>query len=134
MKNKKQLVVHNLDDDTIKNEDADAEIVDEKTCEVEYDTTTMQTFAIDGVLPYFDKEESRLVFFTNISSVGDVNYRVKKFHNVCVVELRITPSCMKRIFSIIYGEMIKNKQHELKEFAMEKGLIKQEHKDQIMYT
>ena len=133
MKHKKHLVVNDLDDDIIQNEDPDTEIVDGKSCEVEYDTEMMMTFAIDGVLPFIDNEESRLVFFTNIPSVGNIDDKVKKFHNICVVELRTTPSCMKRIFSIISSEMDKYSRFDVKKKAIEDGLKKHGQQNHIMY-
>ena len=123
MRNKKHLVIDDLEEGTIK-EDSDTEIVDVKSCKVEYDMSRLQVFAIDGVLTHLDEEEGRLIFFTNISSVGDVNKKEKELRNKCVVELRTTPSCMKRIFSIISGEIDRYSRLEAKKAEIEEGMKK----------
>jgi len=134
MKNKKQLVVSNIDDKRTKSEvDPDVEIIDEKTCQVEYDTSKLQIYAIDGVIPFVDSEEARFLFFTNYCDVdaGKSSNKKKKFYNSCVAELRMTPSTMKMIVSIINDELNIYERSQKKKLAIENGLKKQE--QQLMF-
>lgn len=138
MKDKKHLVVSNIDDKQIKNEvNPDVEIIDEKTCQVKYDCSKMQVFAVDGVLVDIDDREgdARLLFFTNYSDVGnDGPGDKKRFYNLCVTELRMTPTTMRRIFESIADEMTIYAYRQKKKFDIEETLKKQGREDHVMFS
>lgn len=138
MKNKRYLVVSDIEDKRIKNKaNSDVEIIDEKTCQVEYDTSKMQVFAVDGAFVHVDliEGEARLLFFTNYSDVGnDGPEDKKKFYNLCVTELRMTPNTMRHIFESIADEMKICARSQKKKFGMEETLKKQGREDHIMFS
>jgi len=46
--------------------------------DAKYDLTQLQIMTVDGVIPFLDHEESRLLFFHNIPSVTFNNEREEK--------------------------------------------------------
>jgi hypothetical protein len=124
MKKQSHLLTDNLNK-VEKNEHIETEMVEAKRYKVQYDTTRMLVFAVDGVLPYLDEEEGRLIFFTNISSFYKVDRIDKKLHNICVVELRTTPSCMEKILYVLSNEIDKFERFKAKKTEIVEEIKKQ---------
>ena len=70
-----------------------------------YDLSQLQILTVDGVLPFLDSEESRLLFFHNIPSVAINNDKEEKSLNKCLVEIRMTTPTLRMISSIINYEL-----------------------------
>lgn len=73
--------------------------------DAKYDLSQLQILTVDGVLPFLDFNEARLLFFHNIPSVAINNDKEEKSINRCLVELRMTPSTLKMISDIITFEL-----------------------------
>ena len=73
--------------------------------DAKYDVSQLQILTADGLLPFIDHEESRLLFFHNIPSVAINNDKEEKSLNKCLVEIRMTTPTLRMISSIINYEL-----------------------------
>lgn len=138
MKCKKYLVKSKSDNQIIKDTvDSDIEIISKKTCEIEYDTSKLQIFAVDGCIPLINSHdhECRWLFYTNIANIENdkLGNKKKKFFNQCVVEFRMPPSTMKRIISSLTNEMYNYERYQKKQTSIEDGLKKHSQQNHIMF-
>lgn len=73
--------------------------------DAEYDLSQLQIVTVDGIFPFIDAEEARLLFFHNIPSVSIHNDEKERNLNKCLVEIRITISTLKMIIEILNYEL-----------------------------
>jgi hypothetical protein len=132
MTNNKRFV--RITEELIKNkEEHDTKVTNKKTRQVKFDTTKIQVFSIDGCIPYLDNEEGRIMFFTNVSSVGGIDDEDKKLFNQCIAEMRMTPSTMQRIISLLAKEMFNYERYKKKKNEIQDGPIKQDQPNHVMF-
>ena len=131
MTNKGQFV--KITEEMIKKREGHDTEVAEKTCPIKFDTAKVQVFSVDGCIPYIDREEGRIMFFTNVSSISDDEHDDNNTkYSQCPVELRMTPSTMQRIISSLAKEMLNYERYEKKKTKIQEDLKKQD-QNQIMY-
>ena len=80
----------------------------QETYNVTYDIADLQVLSVDGVLADLNKEEGRLLFFYNLSSVetednGEGN---QNMINKCLVELRMSKSTFMQIADAIARKLL----------------------------
>jgi hypothetical protein len=73
--------------------------------DAKYDLSQLQILTVDGILPFLDSDEARLLFFHNIPSVAINSDKEEKSLNRCLVEIRMTIPTLKMIYDIITFEL-----------------------------
>lgn len=118
-----------------KREGRDTEVVEKKTCPIKFDLTKVQVFSIDSCIPFLDKNEGRIMFFTNVSSISDGEDEDNNTkYSQCPVELRMTPSTMQRIISSLAKEMLNYERYEKKKTEIQESIKKSHQENDILYS
>lgn len=73
--------------------------------DAKYDLSQLQILTVDGVIPFIDSEESRLLFFHNIPSVAINDDEEKKCLNICLAEIRMTTPTLRMINELLSYEL-----------------------------
>ena len=88
--------------------------------DAKYDLSQLRILTVDGVLPFLDSDESRLLFFHNIPSVAINNEEEQQSLNVCSIELRMSTETLQLIYDILSYELqrVENNQEQNKKNEM----------------
>jgi len=98
--------------------------------DAKYDLSQLRIVTVDGVLPFIDSEEARLLFFHNIPSLSINNDRDEENLNKCLVEIRMTTPTLQMISEILNYELQcfkKNKDND------KNGNIENKYSEQYMF-